>query len=146
MKKNEWIIELISGLLALLFLYTAFSKLMEFRHFSKEMTNQEISRILIPYLIYGLPPVEVIIGLMLLVPRFRLYGLGLSSLLMALFSGYVALVTFHFYKRVPCSCAGVFKLMSWPQHLVFNVFFTALALTGVRLYVLHKKRSVAPAV
>jgi putative oxidoreductase len=132
MKRRKWLLEIISGLLALLFIYTAASKLMDFKQFQKEINNQAFPKELDSLLIYGLPPSELISAGMLLIARFRIVGLWIYLVLMLLFTGYVSLVTFHFYDRVPCSCAGVFRLMGWPAHLVFNVatvLLTAWALS-----------------
>jgi putative oxidoreductase len=133
MKKRQWLLEIISGLLALLFIYTAASKLMDFRQFQKEINNQTFPKALDPILIYGLPTLELLSAGMLLIARWRIAGYWIYIVLMTLFTSYVSLVTFHFYDRVPCSCAGVFRLMGWPAHLVFNFVITILAAWGLSL-------------
>jgi putative oxidoreductase len=133
MKKKQWLLEIISGLLALLFIYTATSKLMDFRQFQKEINNQAFPKVLDPLLIYGLPTLELLSAGLLLIARLRIPGFWIYIVLMILFTGYVSLVTFHFYDRVPCSCAGVFRLMGWPAHLVFNFAITILAAWGLSL-------------
>ncbi|GAA4910115.1 MauE/DoxX family redox-associated membrane protein [Mucilaginibacter defluvii] len=134
MKREQWLLEIICGLTALLFIYTAASKLLEYEQFRQEIFNQAFNPVLFPVIIYGLPPAELFVAVMLLVPKLRLAGLYLSTLLMILFTGYVGLVTFHFYDRVPCSCAGVFKHMSWPVHLAFNLVFTVATIYGIKIF------------
>jgi putative oxidoreductase len=135
MKKTEWIIEMLSGLVALLFLYTALSKLVDLRHFVRAINNQPFDNRYTPVLVILLPAAEILAGVLLLVPRLRLAGFALSAILMLAFTGYVALVTFHFYERVPCACAGAFDQLTWLQHLIFNALFLLGSLTGLFLQV-----------
>jgi putative oxidoreductase len=51
---------------------------------------------------------------------------------MLLFTFYI-LYMLLFEKHLPCSCGGVLKEMTWKQHLVFNLFFTAIAFTGLKI-------------
>jgi hypothetical protein len=53
--------------------------------------------------------------------------------LMSLFTIYTILVLSHFYDYVPCSCGGVIRRLTWPQHLFFNLFFVALSTLGIIL-------------
>jgi Methylamine utilisation protein MauE len=131
MKKYQWPYELIIYLLALLFLYTAFSKLIDMRHFVRAIHNQPFPRSVDPILIVGVPLIEIITGIALLRIKSRTIGLYLSTILMLAFSIYVGLAVFNFFKRVPCGCAGVFQGMSWPTHLIFNLIFLALAMIGL---------------
>jgi putative oxidoreductase len=130
MKKTEWIIEILAGLIVLLFLYTALSKLVDLRHFVRAIDNQPFDNRYTTVLVIILPAAEILSGLLLLVPRLRLAGFAMSAILMLAFTGYVALVTFHFYERVPCACAGVFDQLTWPQHLIFNAVFLLANVMG----------------
>jgi putative oxidoreductase len=133
MRTKDWLLEIFTYLLALLFLYTAFSKLIDFKRFVWEIDNQPFGHWLTKLLIYGLPVIELVAVGLLLKPKLRKKGLYLSAILMFTFTGYVALVTFNYYNRVPCSCAGVFHVMTWPQHLIFNVAFTFIAIYSIYL-------------
>lgn len=135
MKKTVWIIEILAGLLALLFLYTALSKLVDLRHFVRAINNQPFDNRYTEVLVIALPAAEILAGLLLLVPRLRLAGFAMSAILMLSFTSYVALVTFHFYERVPCACAGVFDQLTWLQHLIFNAVFLVGSLIGLFLQV-----------
>lgn len=130
MRFKDWISEVSTYLLALLFFYTALSKIIDFQRFVWEIGNQRFEHWLGQVLIYGLPAVELLATFLLLNLKIRQWGFYLSALLMTVFTLYVALITFHYYHRVPCSCAGVFHAMSWPQHLVFNILFLFITLTG----------------
>ena len=131
MKKLQWLAEAGTYLLALMFLFTAASKLLDFRYFVRAINNQPFDNRWTPYLVAGLPLAELLATGLLLWPRYRVKGLALSAMLMLIFSVYVGLVTFHFYERVPCACAGVFQRLTWPQHFAFNLFFSLLALAGL---------------
>lgn len=140
MKKTLLLTELLNGLLALLFIYTAASKLIDLTLFEREIRNQAFSDALKPLITYGLPPFELVTAGLILIPVTRPIGLILYIGTMTIFSVYVGLVTFHYYDRVPCSCAGIFRQMGWPAHLVFNIFFTMLAITALWLTVKQRER------
>ncbi|PTQ92136.1 methylamine utilization protein MauE [Mucilaginibacter yixingensis] len=132
-KPNPWLIETTAWLLALLFIFTAASKLMDMHHFIQQIDNQPFDNHFTPFLVIGLPVAELATALLLFIPKVRTTGLWLSAIMMTTFTVYVALVTFHFFDRVPCACAGVFNRMSWTQHLIFNIVFTAIAIYGILL-------------
>ena len=128
-------------LLVLLFVYTGASKLLDTDRFLSELNNQPIPRILIPYLAWVIPAIEIFFAVLLIADRTRLMGLAGSFVLMALFTGYTGLVLSRVFNRVPCSCGGVIRQLTWPQHLVFNLFFTGLALTGYLIQNQHRKNT-----
>jgi putative oxidoreductase len=39
----------------------------------------------------------------------------------------------HFFPYIPCSCGGVIRKLTWPQHLVLNLFYVALSVLGLIL-------------
>lgn len=132
MKRNT-IVEIISSLLILLFLYTAVSKLIDFTRFTGEMNNQPLPNWMTPFLTWMIPVLEILAAGLLMVAKTRVKGLYLSLALMSLFTIYTGLVLFHFFDRVPCSCGGIVKELSWSEHLVLNLFFTGLSLVGIHL-------------
>jgi putative oxidoreductase len=129
MKKNS--IQVIASLLVLLFVYTAFSKLLDFSTFKDQMHNQAMKPWINELLIWLLPPVEIAAACLLLFERTRLRGFYLSAALMTGFTIYVLLVLLHVFHRVPCSCGGVLKVLGWRSHFVFNLFFMLLSFTGI---------------
>ena len=124
--------ELISSLLILLFVYTACSKLMTLDTFQLVMSKSPMIGEHSTWLSYTVPITELIIASLLLIPYTRKLGLYLSTILMALFTFYIGYMLAT-VSDLPCSCGGVLKYMSWKQHLVFNIFFTALSFTGIKL-------------
>jgi hypothetical protein len=131
--KRKIIVEVISSLLVLLFLYTSLSKWLDFKTFIGEMNNQPFPNWMTPWLVWILPVGEVLIVLALLFEKTRLAGLWASLVLMLLFTIYTALILLKVFKRVPCSCGGVIKNLTWNQHLVFNLFFTGISIAAIVL-------------
>src|ERR1700761_8661128 len=97
MKKSQWLYELFTYLLALLFLFTALSKLFDFRHFVREINNQVFPKSFTPILVILLPGLELLATYLLIRLKSRTNGLRLSLILMIVFTVYVGLVTFHFF-------------------------------------------------
>jgi len=114
-------------LLVLLWIYTATSKLLAFDSYRSQMYDQPISHGLASFLIWSLPPIEILTAMLLIIPRFKIWGLLSSIILMTVFSVYVALITFGVFERIPCSCGGLIQSMSWTGHLLFNLFFLLLS-------------------
>ena len=133
MGKRQVTLEAIAALLILLFLYAGISKFLEFDRFIGEMNNQPFPNSWTPFLVWTIPSLEVVIALALMFERTRLPGLIASSILMTLFTLYTGSVLLHFFAYVPCSCGGVIRKLSWPQHMVFNLFFVALSILGIIL-------------
>jgi Methylamine utilisation protein MauE. len=131
--RRKIIIEIISSLLILLFLYASFSKWFAFKSFIGDMNNQPFPNWMTPWLVYSIPSIEVIIALLLIFDKTRLSGLYASLILMMAFTIYTAAVLLHAFKYIPCSCGGVIRRLTWPQHLVFNIFFVGISIAGIIL-------------
>lgn len=121
------------SILILLWVYAAFSKLMEFENFKKQLYNQTFSSPLPEILVWLIPVIEIITAILLAFSKTRLTGLLFSVLLMGIFTTYTLLVLTGYYDRVPCSCGGVLKEMSWQSHFWFNIFFLSTAILGTFL-------------
>lgn len=134
------IIDIISFLLILLFVYTAMSKLLDFEQFKTQMFNQALPREVTTTLIWTLPGFELLTALMLLFERTRLLGYYMSAILLCLFTAYIALVLLHSFSHIPCSCGGVIKSLDWKMHLVFNLFFLLLSILGI--FIINRERRV----
>ena len=131
--KRKIIIEIISSLLILLFLYASVSKWLAFKTFIGDMNNQPFPNWMTPYLVWGIPVIEVLIAVGLMFEKTRVPALYASLVLMMAFTIYTVAVLSHAFKYVPCSCGGVIKKLTWPQHLFFNLFFVGISLLGIWL-------------
>jgi putative oxidoreductase len=133
MAKRQLLIELISSLLIMLFLYASISKFLDFKRFIGDMNNQPLPNSLTPFLVWAIPCLEIAIAVALIFERTRMAGLYGALVLMILFTIYTGSILLHFFSYVPCSCGGVIKKLTWNQHLFFNLFFVALSTTGIVL-------------
>ena len=141
--RRKIIIEIISSLLILLFLYASVSKWLAFKSFVGDMNNQPFPNWMTPYLVWSIPTIEVLIVLLLIFDRTRLPGLYASLVLMSAFTIYTVAVLSHAFKYVPCSCGGVIRKLTWPQHLVLNLFFVGITVAGIILFKrIHSKNAV----
>lgn len=125
-------IEIISALIILLFVYTALSKLTNWTNFQFSLAQSPLVEHKVKLVAYFVPISELLVSLLLLIPRTRLWGFYGASALMLLFTGYVAYLVL-FVPHVPCACGGIMKILTWPQHLLINSIYTALAITGIFL-------------
>jgi uncharacterized membrane protein YphA (DoxX/SURF4 family) len=136
--KKTTIVETITILFIILFLYTGISKVMDYSVFKEQIATSPILAPVSKLIAAGVPAVEFLVVFLLAIPRWRLKGLYASLILMILFTGYItALLSFS--DQLPCSCGGVIELMSWSQHIIFNSLFIALAVVGVVLQKQLKK-------
>ena len=131
--KRKFVVELVSFLLMSLFLYAAFSKWLAFGAYKNDIDNQPFPNWITPWIIYTLPPLEVIITLALMFERTRTIGLYASLILMSAFSIYTATVLLNFFDYIPCSCGGIVKDLSWTNHLILNLFFVSISVLGIIL-------------
>ena len=133
MIKRQVVLESISALLIMLFIYASLSKFLDFNRFIGEMNNQPFPDRFTPFLVWAIPITEILISTALIFEPSRMAGLISSLILMTLFTIYTATVLLHFFKYVPCSCGGVISKLTWRQHLVFNLFFVAISAAGIIL-------------
>lgn len=125
----------LTSILILLWIYTAFSKIIDYDEFKGQLTNQVFSKGFTKVLAFVLPALEILTGVLLLFHKSRLAGFVLSALLMGIFTAYIALVLSSYYNYTPCSCGGVLKSLSWKAHLYFNCLFLFIALLGSYLQI-----------
>ena len=119
------------ALLVLLFTYAAASKLIDMDQFHAQLYLQPIPRSLADFLQYALPASEVLIAILLCDHRTRLTGLWLSMGLLLVFTVYISLGIFHYWKQIPCSCGGILRHMSWTTHYLFNWTFILINLAAL---------------
>ncbi|WP_212003899.1 MauE/DoxX family redox-associated membrane protein [Chitinophaga sp. HK235] len=132
--KKELFTDLAIIIYAVLLSYTASSKLMDISLFAHDMGKQPFSKTLVPIITWAVPIVELVILLLLIIPRFRITGLKAATGLMLVFTIYAILILLRVFPEVPCSCGGVIRSLTWKQHLVFNVSFLILGIAGLVSY------------
>ena len=131
--KRRFIVEVACFLFVLLFVYAAVSKLLDYQKFSVQLGKSPILTKYSTMLAWIIPTIEIVISILLAIPRFRLVGLYSFFSLMIIFTGYIIAIT-QFSDNIPCSCGGVLQSLSWNQHLAFNVIFIIMATLGILLH------------
>lgn len=130
--KRKIILEVICFLFVLLFLYAAFTKLLDYQKFTVQVGQSPLLTGFgdtIPWLVISL---EILVAGLLMFPRTRLVALFASFSLMTMFTAYIVAIL-NFSPYVPCSCGGVLEKLGWTEHLIFNGVFVVLGLSGIVL-------------
>lgn len=130
--KRKIALEIISFLFILLFMYAALAKLMDYQKFTVQIGQSPLLTGFgntIPWMVIT---AEMLIAVMLIIPRLRLPALFAAFSLMTMFTAYIIAIL-NFSPYVPCSCGGVLEKLGWSEHLVFNSVFVALGLVGIVL-------------
>ncbi|MFC0513120.1 MauE/DoxX family redox-associated membrane protein [Mucilaginibacter angelicae] len=133
-KGTDRFLKYAAGLISLLWFYAAVSKLLNFQYFEEAMHKQPLGGSLQTLLIYGLPPVEVLAGILLIVRKTMLPGLYISAVLFLIFTIYTGLILFRFFHHIPCACGGLIEHMGWKFHLGFNITFLALSAASIIIF------------
>ncbi|OQP62015.1 hypothetical protein A3860_30495 [Niastella vici] len=138
MIKRTTIIEIVTVLNIILFLYTGIAKIMDYSVFKEQLADSPILSWAAKPIAIFLPIVEFAIVLMLAIPRWRLKGLYASFGIMTLFTAYI-IAMFIVAPEMPCSCGGIIELLSWKQHIVFNSAFIILNMGAIIFLKKEKK-------
>lgn len=128
--KKAMIVEIISILFIFLFIYAATSKLMDVEKFRIQVGQSPLITKFTNLIIWLIPALELILSILLIVPKYRLFAFYGSFCLMTLFTAYIICVL-NFSDFIPCSCGGILEHMSWKTHIYFNLTFIAMAITGI---------------
>ena len=129
---KKLLIEIAASLLVILFVYAGVNKLLNYSEFRFQLGRSPYIAFMAGFVAWFMPVSEIIVALLLTVKKTRLVGFYASFLIMVLFTGYIyAMLNYSPY--LPCSCGGVLSMMSWDQHLYFNLFFVLLSALGALL-------------
>ncbi|MCA5004059.1 MauE/DoxX family redox-associated membrane protein [Sphingobacterium bovistauri] len=141
MKKNIYHTTIV--LLLLLWIPVTLDKIINFNNFQSGILRQPLPRYLTFFVISFLPIIETVTITLLLIDRLRLLGLFLSSILMAIFTSYVALAVIGTWEKLPCGCGSVISGLNWTEHLMFNIAYLVISLVGLTLGIKIKKDSIS---
>ncbi|WP_316747592.1 MauE/DoxX family redox-associated membrane protein [Pedobacter gandavensis] len=137
---NIKILDWITYLFIALFFYTAASKLMTLSAFEKVLSKVPLIGSFSHLMAWTIPIIELVIGVLLIIPFTKRMGLYAALGLMVMFTVYLGYMILSMSAEdLPCSCGGVVSLLSWQQHIWFNLSFVGLAITGLILYKEQKK-------
>lgn len=126
------VVDTISLLYTLLFVYAATSKLLDYSNFQVQIAQSPLlsayAGIVAPVVI----TVEYLIVILLWLKPLRTIGLYASFTLMVSFTVYIYLIL-NYSEFIPCSCGGILEKLGWTEHMVFNIVFIILALLALLL-------------
>ncbi len=129
--KPGLLVEIISAILILLFVYTALSKLLGLDQFRDVLWQAPMIGRGAGIVARAVPLTELLIALLLFFPITRVWGLYGSLGLLLVFTAYLVYMLFSM-TDLPCQCGGVISNLSWTQHVFFNLFFIGLTWLGIR--------------
>lgn len=124
---------LVTLILMALWIPISLDKFTNFALFRAAMIQQPFNDRLGIFLAYALPPLELAVGLLFIVPKTRLWAFRLSCLLMTAFTAYVMLAVLKVWGKFPCGCGLVFHQIGWVAHLWLNIGFLLISLLGLKL-------------
>ena len=130
--KRTIILDIITSLFILLFLYTGVNKIIDHQRFDWALHKSPLLHTAAPVLAWLVPVGEISIAISLLIPRARRIGLISSAILMGIFTIYVGFML-SFRNDRPCTCGGIIEYMNWHQHLYFNLGFTVMGLLALKI-------------
>jgi len=130
--KKETAIRIFCSLLILLFAYAGLSKLTNHAMFEAQLTRFPLIGNSAVFLSWVIPLIELIMVVLLFVPKFERAGLYASAIVLTLFTLFLVFMM-GFVTNLPCSCGGVITQLTWKQHVFFNLFFLTLSLAGIYL-------------
>ena len=137
---KKWVVECICLFLVVLFVYTGLSKFADFSEFSAAIGKSPMLAMISNWISYAVPLTEIVLALLLVIPKTRLVALYGSFSLMLMFSIYIYLMIYYSDYR-PCTCGGIIQEMSWTAHLYFNIGTTLMTLIAILLEILPSRGS-----
>lgn len=124
---------LIINLFIALFIYTAINKIITQESFERTISKIPLIGMFSYTISWMIPVIEFIIAVTLILPVIKKAGLYASLLLMFIFTIFLVYMVLS-GNELPCSCGGIISSLTWNQHILFNIGFIILAITGLKLY------------
>ncbi|WP_286751683.1 MULTISPECIES: MauE/DoxX family redox-associated membrane protein [Sphingobacterium] len=127
---KKYFVQTVSILLALLFIYAATSKLLDFENFQVQLAQSPLLSAYAGIISYLILIIEFLVAIALCLPISRLLALYGSLALMVAFTIYIYLIL-NYSDFIPCSCGGILEKLGWKEHLIFNICFVLLSLGAI---------------
>ncbi len=131
-KRKRGLIQFVVFAYVILFIYAAISKLLDFETFTVQLSQSPLLSAYAGIIAWLIPGIEIVIALLLVVPKFRVLALYAAFTLMVMFTIYIYIIL-NFSDFIPCSCGGVLEKLGWTEHLIFNIVFIVLAAVAILL-------------
>lgn len=132
--KKDILADIITFFFVFLFLYTGMAKLTEIHSIKEQMIASPLlgSPILTTVITWALPIGEILLAIVLLIPKTRLKALYATCALMTIFTIYV-LALFFINSYLSCSCGGIIEQLTPKQHIVFNSACVILSTVAIAI-------------
>jgi hypothetical protein len=114
-------------------LYTAISKLADYNLSREQMAMMPLMTPIAHIIAWALPVAEIIVAILIFIPKTRIKGLYAVTGLMIFFSVYIVYMMTN-YEHLPCSCGGILQALSWKGHLIFNGVYILMGVVAIVLY------------
>lgn len=139
-KTREFLLLLINIILASLFAYTAYEKIMDHERFMNGIAKVELIGKFAFFISWAVPIVELLIAVLILIPETAKIGLWCFLGVMIIFTMYI-LIALIWTSKLPCHCGGVIETLTWTEHLWFNIGFILLSTMSIHLNNTSNKES-----
>ncbi|MNK83384.1 hypothetical protein D3C87_1031970 [compost metagenome] len=121
---------IVAYFIALLFVYAAMSKLLDFENFEVQLAQSPLLSAYAGFISYAVIFVELLLAILLCLPNTQIIALYSSLGLMSAFTIYIYLIL-KYSDFVPCSCGGILEKLGWTEHLIFNIVVVLFILTAI---------------
>ncbi|QIH34475.1 MauE/DoxX family redox-associated membrane protein [Sphingobacterium sp. DR205] len=128
---------IVAILMALLFVYAAMSKILDFENFQVQLAQSPLLSAYAGIISFAVIIVELALAISLCLPNTQKLALYGSLGLMSAFTIYIYLIL-KYSDFIPCSCGGILEKLGWTEHLIFNIIFVILAFTAI----IYKERKI----
>lgn len=124
---------IIAVLLSLLFLYSAYHKLVDLNAFKISLIRSRMIKNQYPVILlsYFIPVFELLLGLCLIFFEKHLKKLFFICFFTMLVFTIYYVSLYLIAKDAFCACGGFFTSLTFIEHLVVNLFFIAISLLGI---------------
>ena len=130
---------IVAYFIALLFVYAAMSKLLDFENFQVQVAQSPLLSAYAGFISFAVIIAELTLAFYLCLPDFQKLALYCSLGLMSAFTIYIFLIL-NYSDFVPCSCGGILEKLGWTEHLIFNIVVVLLIATAI----LYKEKKANP--
>ena len=117
--------------------YAGLTKLMHHHDFYSAILHSPAIARYATLLSLAIPVAEIIISVLLIIPKTRLTGLTSATILMAILTTYVAMILAS-SGSLPCTCGGIISRMGWKAHLMLNSAFLVAGLWAIIISIRYK--------
>lgn len=125
-RTKHWLSFCICLLCVFLFVISAYDKIAEHERFRNGLSKVAIIGSYAYIISWLVPIVEMVVALLLIIPKTQKYGLFGFLLVMIVFTIYIGGM-WLWAEKLPCHCNLIIEKLSWAEHVVFNLAFIGLA-------------------